>query len=234
MQIGFSTGSLYQLINPSSKKAIKIIKELGCNCIEINAQFLKRVSILRKSNINLHELKFISLHAPNDFIYDNNRKTDILLKKIEKLHKIINFNFIVFHPDRIKNFDIFKKFRFPKAIENLDNRSPYWSGIQNLKTIINNYNFKLVLDITHSFIIDKSGKNFNQLYNNLKNKIAYIHLSGFNFNEKEHRPLFLTKQKKILKMAAKIKKIPIIIESVVYKKEQLSIEFKYIKNNLNA
>ena len=232
--IGFSTGSLYQLMSPSSKMAIELVKKASRDCIEINTQFKKRIFLLHKRKLNLRKFKFITMHAPNDFIYDNNKKTDTLLKKIEKLHKIIGFHFIVFHPDRIKNFDIFKKYTFPKAIENLDNRSPQWAEVENLKSILNNHNFKLVLDITHCFLIDKSNKNFNRLYNNFKNKIAYIHLGGFNLKEKEHRPLFLTKQKKILEMAVKVKKFPIIIESVVYNKKQLSAEIDYIKNNLYA
>ena len=75
MFLGFSTGDFHSFLDPISKKAIQIVRDLGCNAIQLNCSKIERVAYLNKIDTkDLKNFKHVSLHAP-DLVSLNNSQT---------------------------------------------------------------------------------------------------------------------------------------------------------------
>ncbi|OGY42937.1 MAG: hypothetical protein A2729_02675 [Candidatus Buchananbacteria bacterium RIFCSPHIGHO2_01_FULL_39_14] len=239
MIIGFATGCLYKTeIYPISNEAVNLMKESKINAIEFTAHDLDRLKKLKElDRKQLSSFQYISLHVPTFNIqYGLNAKSKLVIKTINDIQKKIRFNLVVFHPDTIIDLRIFSFCRFPLGIENMDNRKKTGRLPEDLKKFITKNNFKFVLDLQHIYDNDPTmglADDFLKLY---AKKLVQIHLSG-STPVCLHHPLYLTKQKIIIKKA-KSYNLPIIIESVFNPKDnlfnQIRKEFRYIKSFLNA
>lgn len=177
-----------------------------------------------------NKFSYYSLHAPAvDFIYRDDEVTHSLLSRIEKLHEKYNFDLIVFHPDIVEDFTIFQKYNIPLAFENMDHRKSVAVDIEGMKEIFALVDAKMVLDLNHCYTIDPSMNLAREFYDNFKDKIAEIHLSGF---ETFHEPLYKTKQLEIIEAIPDLN-LSIIIEAGQNSVEDIKNEFGYIINNLN-
>jgi len=224
--IGFSTGCLYKNFNPVSKEAIEIVRSTGCRCIELCVGKVERMS----------------LHLPDDVKYSNNEETKNLFDKIIDLHKRICFDSVVLHPDLVLYWDYICNIDLPLAFENMDNRKDFGKSVEDMQKVFSRRNFGFVLDLMHAFTNDSSMKLSKEFYNNFKNKICHLHLSGYFIQEdgQSHSPLFQTKQKNIL-LSVPLGK-PVVIESVFsncinkdkvkFMKECLDKELNYVRNLL--
>ncbi len=230
MTIGFGTGSLYKHIEPSSIEAVELIKKCGCNAIELCGVKKDRLDKSSKENFfnisksNLNGFSHVSFHAPDDFVYDNNKETFEILDLIAELHTKLSLNLIVFHGDIIRDFSVFDKYDFPIAFENMDCRKISMRFPQDFSELMKNPKFGIALDLTHAYTNDSNGElafEFIKLY---KNKIREIHCSG-NFahgeDNQQHFPAYL--EEKYIKnenlpnktiLSGIILDKPIIIESV--------------------
>jgi len=248
IKAGFGTGCLYKIIDPASKEAIDKIKSTNANAIELCGVLKKRFDKTKENffNLNIEDLKdfsYISLHAPDDVVYDNNPETIELLNKIDELNKKLNFNLIVFHPDVIKDFSIFCNYNFPIAFENMDNRKKSFKFVEDFSELLKNEKFGLVIDLTHAYTCDLTGELAERFIEKYKDKIKQIHCSG-NYSHGEdnqqHFPAYLEVEyyKKIdtpnnIILSNIPMDIPIIIESVFPKEtiditESLKKEFNFI------
>ena len=229
-KIGFSTGVLNRALNIPIREVIKICREINCNAIEINCNNPEKISELQNiKSGDLQSFEYISIHAPK-IIYKDNKNAREILKKIEKKNIELNSQFVIIHPDMVKNWKIFEDYNFKIAIENMDNNKPAYRSIKEIKKLIQEKNYKAVLDLNHCYVNDNSLKLAENFFDRLNDKIIELHLSGY---VKLHDPLFKTKQLKILETIPKEKNIPIIIESHCANKEEMRKELNYIKNFLN-
>jgi len=227
MILGFNT---YTPNNILWRDKINLSKKCGCQAVELSYNSLDRTDWLDKLTLeDFIDFDFISLHAPTRFLYKNNKETNKLLVKLQNLHKKFNFNIIVLHSDIILDWDVFKKYDLPIAIENMDNRKESGKTVEDLKEIFERNDIKMVLDINHCYVNDNSLKLVKEMYDNFKDRIVEIHLSGF---EAFHDLLYKTKQIEFIKSLPN-KNIPVIIESMIDSIVDIKKEFDYIKKNLN-
>jgi len=88
-------------------------------------------------------LEFKSIHMPvSNNKYDNNIETKKVLGKISELAKEINANYLVFHPNNIKDYSVLDWSK-QNCIENLNSKE-YNKGFQTVQEI------KKVLEDLHS------------------------------------------------------------------------------------
>lgn len=237
MIIGFGTGDFCRIYsNPNerfSNKYINHYKSRGlANAIELDC--LNEVMIdylLDITNLNLSYFTFISLHTP-DLAYANDEDSNRVLSKLELLAKKYKINNFVFHTDKVLDWNIFNNYKnIPISIENMDDHKKFGKTIDDLKSILDKYNFKLTLDLQHCFVNDRSMKLASDFQEEFKDKIVEYHISGFD-DEVLHYPLFKTKQNEIID-SLKNKNIPIIIESTFDQVGGQEKELEYIKNRIN-
>jgi len=240
-KIGFSTGCLYKNMNPISKRAVEMIVSTGCNIIELGAGEKSRIyelSSIDKSDLS--QFEYVSLHAPDDLIYDNNEETLEILKKISENHARLNFDCVVIHPDAVADWSVFDVFDLPIAFENVDEWKDFGKSAQDIKKVFGFGDYGMICDLTHAHTIDSSTKLARDLQKEFTERICHIHLSGyhcFGGDSQKHYPLYLTKQRELLD--AVILDRPIVIESVLpkciegdeveYMKDSLAKELGYVK-----
>ncbi|MBU1037121.1 hypothetical protein KKF32_03730 [Patescibacteria group bacterium] len=229
--IGLSSDILYKTVPPTSKKIFKIFRKINCRAVEIHCPASELSSLERIDPADLQGFTHVSLHLPSrGIIYDNNSKTKRILELIQRTKEKLNFKWVIVHPHKVKNWNIFKNCSFTVAVENMDYKRNFGKNVEDLKKIFKNTFLKFILDINHCFTNDRSLKLVDDLYKNFKDKLCEIHVSGF---IKNHEPLHLTKQKKILQAIPDCT-CPIIIESVCLNEDQLKKEFTYINNFFHA
>jgi len=228
MILGTNNGCFYRLkVDRLSNVVIDTVLRSQIDALEFACCEVDMVSDLLKYKIPDNKLKFKSLHTPF-FHYQNDQKTNFFLKlgsQVSKLHKLDN---IVFHPDQIIDWNVFKKFdSLPLSIENMDQNKSFGNKYEDIKSVLdNNSNFNLVIDLSHCYEADPSMKLAEKLYNDFQNRVVEFHLSG-----SKHLPFFETQETIILDFLHGKNK-PIILESVFSDFKELDQEIKYIKNYL--
>ena len=230
MILGFNVGSRGIL---SLQERIAIYKSLGCKAIEIgliNANEKERWAAVKELTVDDFEsFEHISLHAPAmDFVYDDNDTTKYVLEEIQKLYEKFHFKHAIIHPERVKDWGVFKNISFPIATENMDSRKEIGRTVSSLNDIFAKADIPLVLDMNHCYVNDNSLKLATEMYSAFKDRIVQIHLSGF---KELHDPLYKTKQLEIIK-AIPDKSLPIIIESNCPMADDIKAEYEYITENL--
>lgn len=177
---------------------------------------------------DLEGFEYISVHTPI-FPYGSEGTYDIF-EKIAKLNKLRKLNVVVFHPDIVKNFAVFRDLPFPIAFENMDCRKDSFKKIEEMESIVRMYGaVKVVLDINHVYTNDPTMKMVSDFYNQLGDRITHIHLSGYSGH---HDPMYQTKQDFFIR-AIKDFSHPIIIESVI-SLEEAKLEIDYITRVLSV
>ncbi len=233
MLIGFNTGSFYKFIQPISKEAIDICKEVGCNAIELGGGTPKRIFLLKKINTqDLKSFDYVSLHAPGEIKYKNDVQTKKILDAIQEADDRFNFKCVVLHPDLVEDWSIFNNYNFKLAIENNDNTRLLYKSFNSIKPLFSNKLIKrLILDLNHCYTNDKTMDLAGKMYSKFKNKICELHISGYINKKENHEPLYITKQKEIINSIPN-KSLPIIIESVCLNKDIARYEIKYLKEKI--
>lgn len=234
MLLGFSTGATYKMYPSTSKEIVDIFLDLGCNAIEINVATIEETKMLKenmdKIKDSLAKFEHVSLHSPGiKFIFQNDESTKKILDIFQEAYDKFNCQYLVVHPHLVEDWKIFDNFKFNIAIENMSDDVPFTTQ-ENLRPVFeNNPNFKMVLDVNHAYKKYMSSKLADELSAAFRNKIAEIHLSGY---DTFHDLLYKTKQLDIIKSIPD-KNLPIIIESscdtII---ENLVKEYSYIRRNL--
>lgn len=230
IKLGFSTGCCYRTIDPKSKEITDIIAKTECNAIELCFVKIERLDTKISKN-DVKRFSYLSIHAPtDDIIYKDNEETKIILDKLEALNKNLGSSYVVFHPDTINDFSIFKKYNFNAVFENMDNRKKSLQTVDEFKILFEKYpKLNMVLDLNHCLSNDNTFRLAYDFWNNLKDKIKYFHISGFIDNY--HHPLFNSNQDFIIDFI-KNKNLPIIVESLFDNKNDFEKEISYINKVL--
>lgn len=237
MTIGFGSGVFHRIDNTVhgrfSREFMNYFKKGGTKAIELyclNEEMLDYL-LTNANSIDLVGVSHASLHTP-DLNYADNKILNRVLPKIRKLTKKIKLDNILFHVDEGYSWDSFDKYSdMPISIENMDNKATFGKSVEDIKSILDKYNFGLTLDLQHCFVNDKSMKLALDFQEVFKDKIVEYHISGFG-KEFLHHPLFETKQDEII-TSIKYKNIPIIIESGFGRLGDQTKELEYIKSRIN-
>ena len=122
MKIGFSSGCLNKTHDRLSPETFDIFRNIGCTAIELMWHLPEDISKLEELTKNdLKGFEYVSIHLPKSIFTDIN-KTKKLLPQIEKVHKRLDFDSAVLHPDQISDWTFFQTTTLPIAIENMDTR----------------------------------------------------------------------------------------------------------------
>lgn len=238
LTVGFTTGFLYDSSlslehqnQNISKGVIEKCLKFGANAIELNCiggfYDSSLCDLSHIDPIDLKKFKHVSIHAPcRNALFANDKKTQEVLKILKREARRLNADLIVFHPDTINDWKIFKNFEVPVAIENMDNRKKSFKAVEDLKKVFEFMPWcKFVLDLNHCMTNDPSMKLAYDFINAFADKIEEIHISGYSGY---HYPLHKTGQLKILD-AVYDSSIPMIIESCCDSLEDAQMEIWYIK-----
>lgn len=231
-KIGFSQGTFYQFCSRFSDQILNFLEQEKINVFEIHIksfQITKLEQYALKNKDRLEKIKYLSLHAPTDIIYKDDRRTLKLLSLLDKINKILNFNFIVFHPDVVKDKGLLKIFDLPVAIENMDQRKTTGKNVEQIKDFIFGTGFQVLIDLNHCLVNDPTLQLAQNFWDEFKEKVCGFHISGYEFL---HEPLFQTKQDELISFV-KNKDRPIIIESPIQSFAQAEKEYNYIKEIIN-
>jgi hypothetical protein len=229
MELGFSSGCLYKTHGSLSKSTFDVFRDAGVNAIEIvwhESDENADISKLKKED--LLGFEYVSLHAPSFDIMSETQIVEVL-EKIKEAHGRINFKAVVIHPYANINWEIFKQYDLPFLIENMDWKKEVGKYVESLNEIFLKFDAAMVLDVNHCLTNDPSMHLVSDMLEAFGERIKEIHLSGF---ESFHEPLFQTEQIELIRMIAD-KNLPIIIESVFEKVEDVKKEFEYVKSFLN-
>lgn len=223
-KIGFSTGCFFEYL--STIESLNILKKEGLEVVEVVAyREIKEDWINDIFGEGLPDFEYVSLHAPNVSI-SNGREMYSLFKKIERINKLRKLDLVVFHPDKIWDFDIFKNVSFKVGFENLDIRGNGFKTTSELLNLVNQTKFRYILDVSHAYSNDPSLETFC-IPEHMKKYVGEIHLSGYlNW----HDPLFKTKQEEIIEFIKNFD-IPIIVESILNPNEMVK-EKNYVESVL--
>ena len=227
MQIGFSTGALFKFC--TIKEALILYKKHNIRIIEINALKLDLTSKKSLADITKEDLDYfdyVSFHAPK-FDYQDNQATRSILTQIEKINQLHKLDLVVFHPDIVRDYNIFNNISLPIAFENMDIKKTSFQTAEELLKIVDNTNFRIVLDVNHLYTNNQEMSQAPLFFELLGDKIAQYHISGY---VDMHEPLYKTKQRNILERIEN-KPHPAIIESIITP-DEIGAEYKYVKNIL--
>jgi endonuclease IV len=130
----------------------------------------------RKALSFLSKLEFVSIHMPfKNIIYDNNKETHDVLQKAINLAKQVNAQYLVFHPNTIKDFDLIKNISIHVCIENMNKKEDNYKTVEEIKSVLDKCPFLgFVLDLSHVLGNNLEPSEFLVL----KDKIKGIHSSG--------------------------------------------------------
>jgi uncharacterized protein (UPF0276 family) len=231
MIIGLNNGGFYRLkYDRLSAQVINTIIKTGANALEFNCLDIAMVDELLNFELPNNKIDFFSIHAPL-LEYKDNIITRDVLNKISQISERLSINNIVIHSDNIKDLKVFDSFaQLPLSVENSDNRKDFGRSVSDIKTILDNSNLKLTLDVQHCYVNDQTMKLADEFYIEFSNKITEFHVSGYDakFN---HYSLYKTKQDVIIDFLNG-KNVPIILESTYDSFTESSIEYNYIKIQL--
>lgn len=226
MILGFSTGVLYKTdIDRISNEAAQFFNKLGCNTIEFMCYDHKNINNLDSLDKNiLDKFAYKTIHGPISLADIPKKQQSLYINKLEIIYKKLSFNAVIFHSDNV-DIDLLKNVKFQVLIENNDHRYKDKS-VAELKTLFDKYpQFNMVLDINHCYTNDKTLKLADDMINAFSDRIKEIHISGF---RELHEPIIETKQTFFLDYLKL--PVPVIIESVFDKIDDVEKEFRLIKD----
>ncbi len=233
-KIGFSHGVLFKLLDVNKERSIRLLKESGSDAIEINCHSDNDIPFLNSLLPFIKDFSHKSLHAPVNTRYKNDDKTKAMLQDLKNFYYKSGAELIVFHPDLIDDWSVFKEFDMRFAVENMDDRKKHYKDSEDFKIFFDEHpDWFLVLDLGHANSNDKTMVLAKEFIEFFKERIVEIHLSGY---EKFHEPLYRTRQVEIIKYCEKLS-APIIIESVFEPSdglEGINKELEYVLQNLKV
>jgi len=234
-QLGFSTGCLYKT-SINIEERINLYSSVGANAIELgfgSPSELFLFNLSQRTIKNLDKYNFISIHAPwvGEIKYRDNKLSENVFQKLEKLCQEIDVKGIVFHPNTITNFYLLEKTNLPIYIENMDKRKSIGINEKYFEKLKQRYNFRFVLDLQHAYEHDELMNLTNNLTNLIGNRLNHLHVSG-TLNQSFHSPLYLAENLKKIKKSLqnpKLTLVPKILEGEIKNQNNLKKEIDLLK-----
>ena len=231
--LGFSTGVLYKS-GLGLREILKLFRDIGLPAVELNFVSAKDLFALEVEALTAADLAgfhYISLHAPCREIwygYDDHNEREIF-SNICWINGLRPLDWVVFHPDRVKDFSLFNDLPFNVAFENMDRRKNWGKTVGYMQELLaQNEKWGFVLDVNHAFTNDPTRVLAAEFYHNCGRRLRQIHLSGY---AGYHEALHQTKQEEIIRSIPDFS-LPIIVESVLTP-ETLQAERRFILETID-
>lgn len=204
--LGVSTGGPYRQ-QRSLQKVLKAVAHAGYNAVELSRAVFE-IPMLHAEDLS--PFSYVSLHAPV-LPYGKNAATEKAFRVIETLYAVRPLDCVVFHPDSVEDFSVFRDTLFPVAFENMDWRKASHRDVRDMQQVMNHDSrFRFVFDVNHAYTNDTTLALGRKFYDALTSRLAQIHLSGFTTI---HDPLFQTQQDFLIDLIQNFS-VPIILEGV--------------------
>ncbi|MEI6378978.1 MAG: hypothetical protein WCO55_04935 [Candidatus Falkowbacteria bacterium] len=227
-RIGLSTGMYYKFFSSLEPGVIKRCHDISTSALEIccvGGICDKGFWLDDLPAELLSDIDFLSIHAPSSHIsYGDNRFSYDILDALQRAWDKLTLDHIVFHPDTIKDWNIFRSYDFNIAIENMDNRKAFGTKPGQLQEVFDKIDCGFVLDLNHCYSNDQSMLLADSFLKEFSDRLVEIHISGYT---SYHEMLHQTKQEAIERYLGMLD-APIIIESVCTATYQAQDEFDYI------
>lgn len=226
MIIGLSTASLYKW-NLDIYQKIEIVLNSNFNGIEIALRTKDELLNFKPPKIKTD--KRISIHLPWRSKYTENSLN--VFEKMREIENSMKVDCFVVHCDDVEDFKIFENSNV--IFENLWEENKFGHNFEQIKEVAKKTTNGFVLDISHMF---KGGeiKRIDDYIKMLKGRIKELHVSGIK-DDYEHTQLFKSDNKmEVLGILKKFKNIPIVLEGVVEKRENLENDINFINRHLGS
>lgn len=208
--LGFSSGALAK---GDFELALSMLSPHLLPCIELSALRVEEVLPLIETipSLNLRTYEYISLHAPSEFL----REEEIWLSDL-LFHNVPKTWPIVMHPDAICDFACWNRFGNRLAIENMDRRKPIGRSSEELRQIFTVLpDASMCFDIGHARQYDSSMTEAFLILSEFADRLVQVHISEVNSRSKHDRISFGAKLA-FQQLAYLIpQNVPIIVESQV-------------------
>ncbi len=221
MHIGFSTGSLAL---GDYKGALNMLHGSSANVVELSAlrekELIPLIEAIRE--LDLHQYKYVSFHAPSKLV--NYSEAELIFH----LKKVLEYRLpIILHPDLIQDIRPWRIFGKYLCIENMDKRKPIGRTASDLEELFYYLpEASFCFDLAHVRQVDTTMSEGFEIINRFRGKLSQLHVSDVNSNS-AHEPLNLQAVLAFRKIAPFIDhEIPIILESPV---DQSQIEAEIAK-----
>ena len=238
--VGFSTGTLFNFLEPTKKESLDFVQDLGCNTAELNWHQFEPWPHKNIGKLINGYFQCTSLHLPSRTFYAIDIKSIAILRRAYKMFlQCESLRYAVIHPELVIDWDEFyqmfdQEFSLPLAIENMDNRKKSFKELNVLLEFFEKYpKIKLVFDVNHWIVNGHTISSISKTIKALilaKVQLAGIHLSGAGF----HKPLFKTPDGKeiVRSLRALPPDIPIVIESTFRNAKEPAVELAFVRKYL--
>lgn len=211
----------------SIKEFAEIIFNLGCKAIELSylRVDVNREEIIEAKNI-LNKFDFISIHSSlNGLLLRES------LKQIDTIKDLINIQSVVFHPDKIDDWKLLRKFTNP-SLENMDYKHNKFIHLDEMERLADENNCMIVVDLAHLYSVENDINKWI-ITSNLASKISHFHMSNVVSGESGSRlhGNIVKENKNIIEFAMQYQK-PIIIEALPKTLEGLKDSIEIMKDIL--
>lgn len=175
------------------KEQAKIISQLNVDGIELTFRYIDELDSCLKNNKFLDFLsrfKYNTIHSPfgkkpKIKIYREDSIDEILIK-LKKIAERINAKNIVFHPYNFEDLSLLNKIN--NKLFSIENTITENMNANQLSQLLDEYqNLGFTIDTSHATFIGK--KEFDDLFDKLRNRIKTIHFSNA-WNEEQHKQFF--------------------------------------------
>ncbi|MDD5738921.1 MAG: TIM barrel protein [Candidatus Pacebacteria bacterium] len=237
--ISFALGNIWRWEKSKNRDVfIKYAKKLDIDGVELTFASKEELFAFKLSLGNekfLRGLKYVTIHAPFDFIGDNTTEKEQIkqLEVISKIYKQVNAKNVVIHPHSLPSKKILNEFNLKFSTENLRKKTNI--TIADLKRIFKEYpKLGLCLDVSHAYSWSKYET--RKLTKTFGDRITQFHFSGA-YRGKDHQSLravskdFFSSTEVLLKSNA-----PIVIEEDMRIKSEkfLKQEVEFIKRMFSS
>lgn len=209
--LGFSTGALCK---DAFAEAVATAMRLDLPAIELSALRRHELPLLEEfvSTANLSSFQYISLHAPTDYVVEQE------LDVADVLYRLSSESGwpVVVHPDCIHNFPAWRRFGSLLCIENMDKRKPVGRTVEELRLVFAELpDALLCFDIAHARQIDSSMTEAYRILEEFGTRLCQVHISEVS-SRSRHDRISDSALEAFREVASLISKTtPVIIESPV-------------------
>ena len=221
LRLGFNTSQHFRKLG--IRQSLALFRSLGLQAVELMQSQELAEYLPEASPDDFADFEYVSVHGAT--IADSERPARI--SEIKALNEVRRLDLVVFHPDRIEDFDLLRASGLPIGLENSDHRKKSFRFAAEMAAVLKKYpEFRMVLDLNHIYANDPSMQLAGEFIQAAGERVAEIHLSGFD-PATLHAPLFKTKQAQIIRALPAASPV-IIVESPVQPGEAVK-ELEYIR-----
>jgi hypothetical protein len=190
--LGFSIGRpIFQVSEDQAHENLKKLVLEGIDSVEIfiHRDFFGIPDLFaRASRFDISGFKKVSIHAPA-IAYGADPNTTSIIKNLSTMYETLGAEDIIVHPIGVTNWEVFGDLKEHLLIENMDSVKDEGQDVEDMERYLSESEAGMVLDIQHTYSIDRSMALTDRLIERFRDKIKEVHISAWE-NPNIHIPLY--------------------------------------------